>query len=452
MLRFFTLREAARVLGRTLGEVSGLLEAEASHDEIETAIRGYLRAIPRTPDRYCYRYPSAVYADHFIYSEDDDYGVEMLFSAPYTYADGNLTVGTPVAVRREVKFIPLSQDIAESTTQGLHENFSGCVVALREAKGKVLDADGTIQIKIADAGAGSSGFYSEQVLKDAAPLFKAGTQMFANHMTEHERAERPEGDINNLAAVFTEDAQWLDDGPKGPALYTRARPKEAFKARLEDWADDTGVSLDASGILAIGEVEGKTMPVVEKLLAVNSVDFVTRAGRGGQIVSLSESARPTPNPTPLPTPTIPATPAPEPQPIPKDINMTEAEKTQLQEAARTEGRAQGATDAVKTYRRAVVVAREALAPLTLPEATKTRIAEAQTDNLPLKDGALDEEALKARVAEAATGETRYLQEAAGWTGGGAVAGMGASQPAPDKATNLREANNGVASALSGLGL
>lgn len=446
---YFSLREAARAMGKSLGEAFVLLEADASHDEIETALRKHLRSGERTAGRYVYRWPVAIYADHFVYSEDDENDVELLFSASYTYADGNVTVGTPVAVRRELKFIPISQDIAESATQTLHENFSGCVVNLREsAKGSIYDADGTFLLKIADAGEGSSGFYSEELLKEAGPAFPAGTQMFANHLTASQRMEQPEGDINFLAAVFTEDSKWMQDGPEGAALYARARPKEAYKDRIQDWAPDTGVSLDADGIVRMGEVNGRMMPIVEKLLKGNRVDFVTKAGRGGKIVPLCEAARPTPNPTP----TIPAPPTPERNSNPQDINMTEAEKTQLLESARTEARAQGASDAVKTYRRAVVVAREALFPLSLPEATRTRIAEAQTNDLPLKDGALDEEALKARVTEAATGETRYLQEAAGWTGGGAVAGMGASASVETKAANLRESNPGVASAMSGLGL
>src|SRR3546814_15388711 len=49
-----------------------------------------------------------------------------------------------------------------------------------------------------------------------------------------------------------------------------------------------GSATDITG----GEAEGRTGPIIEGLADIASVDFVTRAGRGGRVLSVLESARP----------------------------------------------------------------------------------------------------------------------------------------------------------------
>ncbi len=66
-----------------------------------------------------------------------------------------------------------------------------------------------------------------------------------------------------------------------------------------------------------------------------------------------------------------------------------------------------------------------LATSTLPDITKTRLAESLSANPPVKDGALDKATYAARITEAVTAETQYLQQVAGY-GSGKIIGMNSS--------------------------
>jgi len=82
-----------------------------------------------------------------------------------------------------------------------------------------------IPVKLIAPGWGSFAYYTKDVLKEAATnkVFAKGTHMYWNHATSTEEPERPEGDLNNLAAVLTTDAKWDDNGAKGPGLYASAK-------------------------------------------------------------------------------------------------------------------------------------------------------------------------------------------------------------------------------------
>lgn len=430
-LKFFALREAARAFKKPLAEAQTILEADVSHDETATALRNHLRVNRHSDGCYSWKYLRAVYDTFFVYEESDDNGVDRLWRADYSITDtGTLTVGTAVEVRAEVKYVALDAAVAESK-KPIHEAFIG---AIKEG----FASDGTALIKLIDPGVGSSGFYGADVLKAAAAanVIPAGTQMFGNHMTEAERLERPEGDVYNKIAVTQEDGYWLDNGPAGAGIYAKAKIAAHHRGFVESMKDDMGVSLDGLARIAWGEVDGREMPIIEELLAVNSVDFVTRAGRGGQIVSLQEAARQNNFQRAQESDTKPiADPQPEPIPTPEEQQVTpeEAQKLADEKSAR----------AVENYRTAQTKAREAVNGLALPDAIKNRIVEAQTQNLPLKEGALDVEALTNRVKDAAADEAKVAKEAYGYGDGTVV------NPASEAATVVTRES---ARADDGLGL
>jgi len=101
-------------------------------------------------------------------------------------------------------------DITESGSQAM-------VIDVVE---KAVRADGTMPVKVIQKGWGSSGYYSPDVLKrDGSKVFAKGLQMFWDHQTEAQEVEKPEGSLNDLAAVFISDARWDENGVKGPGLY-----------------------------------------------------------------------------------------------------------------------------------------------------------------------------------------------------------------------------------------
>lgn len=134
---------------------------------------------------------------------------------------------------------------------------------------------GTARVTLITPGVGSSGEYSAEVLESAATegVFAAGTHMYLDHPAE---GERPERSLRNLAGVLTEAATW-----DGSALIAPAKIYPRFRSMLADVQDAIGVSIRAGGVVESG--------VVKSIGPVASVDFVTKAGRGGSF-ALVESA------------------------------------------------------------------------------------------------------------------------------------------------------------------
>lgn len=359
--------------------------------------------------------------------------------------------------------------------------------SLVEAAGWEHKTGSLMRIKLIDAGWGSSGHYSEAVLREAAEnkIFASGLHMYLDHPTATETVDRPERSVRDLAAVLTRDA-WYADG----ALIAEARVFGPFQQVLNEMKDHIGVSIRATGIAEHGEAEGREGTIITQLTEGISVDFVTKAGRGGQIVEVLEAARARHDEATEPVTTAPVadieTPAPPAQPLEENrmsgstqpgtppsggapdttevseaaalrtelaetkAKLAEAEltiakhgenerelaetKTQLEEA-RKENLRLRANDAARTK------AESTLAESTLPKVAHARVIEAVTgDNVPLnEDGALDEAALVKNIKAAIEDQRSYLAAFAEEAGVGQVRGLGGSdEPQVDVESELGE--------------
>lgn len=138
------------------------------------------------------------------------------------------------------------------------------------------------RVTIISPGQGSSGYYSPEVIAEAAPLFEAGTHMYLDHATETERAERGVRSLDRLVGVL-ETAPTINHNG---ALVADVKIMPAWRDFVKEAYPYIGVSISASGEIEESE-QGR---VIKKLTAVESVDFVTKAGRGGRIDALLESA------------------------------------------------------------------------------------------------------------------------------------------------------------------
>lgn len=134
---------------------------------------------------------------------------------------------------------------------------------------------------------GSTGYYPAPVLlRDGPKIFKKGTPMFIDHQTPDEKALRPFGSITNYAGELAEDAYYDGDG-----LYAEVEIFEHLAPTIKALGDRIGVSIRAKGRTVKQNIAGKIVPVVEELLLARSVDFVMKAGAGGKLVSILESAQ-----------------------------------------------------------------------------------------------------------------------------------------------------------------
>jgi hypothetical protein len=160
---------------------------------------------------------------------------------------------------------------------------------------KSTRSDGTLPVVIITPGWGSAGYYSSKVLQEAAPLYRAGTHMFMDHPTAAEEKARPERSLQDLAGVLATDARWESNGIGGPGLYATAKVFTPYRDLISEVGPHIGLSHRARGSPKQGIAEGRSGPIIESIRVVESVDFVTKAGRGGAILAMMESARSVPD-------------------------------------------------------------------------------------------------------------------------------------------------------------
>lgn len=155
-------------------------------------------------------------------------------------------------------------------------------VHLIEAEGEPTGS--LVAVTIITPGKGSSGEYPPETIKKLAesPIWDSPVHMYMNHATGSERASRPEGDIRELAGVIDGRPVVDDSG----ALVGRAKIFPEYRDFIRERAPYIGVSINASGIMAPGKDR-----VIKEITQVDSVDFVTKPGRGGKITAVLESSR-----------------------------------------------------------------------------------------------------------------------------------------------------------------
>ncbi len=147
-------------------------------------------------------------------------------------------------------------------------------------------------VKIIDAGRGSTGYYTKEVLqRDGPEIFKAGTLMYINHATAAEEAARPEGDWTRLMGVTVGNAYWDEHGKEGAALYAPSKVFSDYAAQVKEKAPYTGVSIRAGGRINERKIAPDGKPgVIEALTRAASIDVVTKAGRGGKLILEAQQA------------------------------------------------------------------------------------------------------------------------------------------------------------------
>lgn len=164
-------------------------------------------------------------------------------------------------------------------------------ITLAEAATSSDTSTGVLEVEFITPGWGSSGYYSREVVEAAAPLFTVGTHMYFDHPTDSEAHDRPERSVRDLAAVVVEAGTVSEEtgGVRG-----KVKPLAPYRELLTDEAFATNVGLSIRGSatdIVEGEAEGRRGPIIEGLADIASVDFVTRAGRGGRVLQVLESAQ-----------------------------------------------------------------------------------------------------------------------------------------------------------------
>lgn len=133
---------------------------------------------------------------------------------------------------------------------------------------------------------GSSGYYPREVLERDGPATFASKPVYFDHPTETERYDRPERSVRDLAGKIDSTPVMEADGLYADIeFYSWAAPIVA------EMAGDIGMSIRASANAEASTDKSVRGPVITSLFDGKSVDLVTKAGAGGKLVSLLESAR-----------------------------------------------------------------------------------------------------------------------------------------------------------------
>lgn len=212
----------------------------------------------------------------------------FLFRAPHVHIPGDTAaLDDPWAIGNG--FVRLDPDGTVTLVE--HAGAPGTVLRSQPIEiDEALRSDGTVPIKIISPGWGTTGYYPADVLERDAAVFAKGTHMYLDHPSMSEAIDRPERSVRDLAAVLATPGRWVPDHPKGPGIYAEAEVLDTFRPVIDQLGPHIGVSIRAAGTGKQGTVEGRSGTVVEALTKAHSVDFVTKAGRGGQVLSLLESA------------------------------------------------------------------------------------------------------------------------------------------------------------------
>ncbi len=186
------------------------------------------------------------------------------------------------------------------------------------------------RVRIIAPGPGSSGFYTEEVLRNDGPRsWPKGTVSHVDHQTFWEKEDRPEKSVTTIAGVLSSDPVYEDNGEHGPGLYADMEFTEEWAPFVEQMHKYIGLSISGKGILSETDtVNG--VPVVETLVPypTNSVDLVTVAGAGGKFIEALEGFRDILDPD-VAEPTLREEPGMTPEEIEKLAEALQASVTEV---------------------------------------------------------------------------------------------------------------------------
>lgn len=144
--------------------------------------------------------------------------------------------------------------------------------------------------RIIAKGSGSSGFYTEEALRDYGTVaFPAGTKINADHQSFEEYLNQPAGSITSMIGIVATDPVYVDDGDDHAGLYAEVEFSETWAPFVEQFAPFIGLSINAQGWGEETTEDGQR--IVEGFIpsVLNTVDLVTEPGAKGRLIKALES-------------------------------------------------------------------------------------------------------------------------------------------------------------------
>jgi hypothetical protein len=170
--------------------------------------------------------------------------------------------------------------------------FDSPITRFRAIEAGKPDATGlVIDVHVIAPGHGSSGYYSEQVLKQAcvAGVYPKGMHMHWDHPTATAESEQPARSLKDLVGILMDTGRYDANGWDGPGVYARAKIFPEWVDSIKAMDGHIGISHYVTGVSEDGaDPSGKKCRVIRELLPdqLNTVDFVTVPGAGGHYRTL----------------------------------------------------------------------------------------------------------------------------------------------------------------------
>lgn len=228
----------------------------------------------------------ALFADRVVAREDG-----KLVAYAYTIGDDDkVTLGAAQPVEQTFAIVAP----ATSANPPVPLPAGAIIEAVAAKEG---EAGTRFKVRIVQAGlSGNANFYSDAVLREAAPLFE-GVRVFVKADQEHLARAATGKDVRNLVGKITDvrfvEGATPDTGELQGVLHVldaagdiAARMTEAVSRNM---ADVFGLSMDADGTARMGKVGAKPARIATKILKVRSVDIIVEPGAGGGIINLIEA-------------------------------------------------------------------------------------------------------------------------------------------------------------------
>jgi cation transport regulator len=170
--------------------------------------------------------------------------------------------------------------VQESTRRDLLYNY----IPLVEAD---IGSKGIAKVIVIKPGFGNpvdNHYYPAETLSRDFAVFE-GVKMYADHQTEEEEKQRPEGSIRQWVASLKNVRFEEGIGIVGDAVIVEPWLQQKLATlRDQKLLSEMGISIRAAGVGTKGKIDGKETNIVERIMRVRSVDFVTEAGAGGGVL------------------------------------------------------------------------------------------------------------------------------------------------------------------------
>ncbi len=182
------------------------------------------------------------------------------------------------------------EDIPKWVKESEVRTYLADFITLSEA---TVSSKGIATVVVIKPGLNSSKerYYPPEVLSRDYQVFE-GVKMYADHPTEEEDQQRPERSIRDWVATLKnvhvdEKGQLI-----GEAVVVEPWLQQKLAAlRDKGMLQEMGISINAVGTATRGEIDGVKTNVIERIVRVRSVDFVTEPGAGG-MVQMYEAGNP----------------------------------------------------------------------------------------------------------------------------------------------------------------